>query len=220
MSLLILLPLFLTLALSLAVTYSVLKRKSLAQAICIQSASRLQENLRSPLEKLLHMNTQATALRTQRTIADDALAAAVSSGVPYAIAAAKAVQLGVILAQTAFRARQWALLTEAERIRSEGQRELRSRASRLPASGIQTPTYFFRALAVEPKPITSLTPNYKPVPLFERAQQTRLRFRVNLLNLFPELGEGLDFIQTTECSVTLQERDERWQIHILAAKAP
>ena len=166
------------------------------------------------------LNPHAETLRLQRTVADDSLAAAISSGVPYAIAAAKVAQTAVILAQIAFHARQLALLADAARLRSEGQRELRLRAGHLAARGIETPVFYSRALAVEPRPVTSLSPNYEPITMFRLGQQTRFRFHVDLLSEFPALRAGMNTTQKTECAVTLQERSDHWQIQILAAKAP
>src|SRR6185312_15160850 len=105
-SVMALLPLLLASAFALSTCFYVLKRKSLAQAICIQEATRLQTNLRTPLRYLIHMNPRAQTLRRRRQIADQNLRSALSSGVPYAIAIAEAADLEVIAEQVAFRARQ------------------------------------------------------------------------------------------------------------------
>ena len=206
----VLLPLILTLTLSLGLAFYVLKRKSLAQALCVSEAARLQENLRRPLRQLIRLNTRATTLRAQRRAADQALTAATLSGIPYAIAVAKAVQTAVIAEQVAFHLRQLALLSQAEGLRAEGRRSLRARAMHMGAQEFTARSFYHRALAVEPLPVDSLTPDYKTVPFFERAQQERFHFQVPLTK---------EWRQLTECSVTLQGESKQWDLRILAAKA-
>ncbi len=219
-SLLALAPFLASLCTVVGASLYILKRKSLAQAFCIHQASRLQAELKKPLRKLIRMNARATTLRTQRTAADNALQHALSSGVPYAIAAAQAVQTAVILQQLAFRAQQWALLAEAQRVRFQGQREMRHQVEGLAITSVQSRTFYFRPLAVEPQPISSLTPDYKPIGWFERGQSQEFRFDIDLLAHFPLAKAGLEFRQTTLCSVTLKQQEDDWQIQILAAKAP
>lgn len=216
-----LIPFFTTLLVCLGTCFFILKRKSLAQAICVQQASRIQHELSKPLTNLLRLNPRATTLRAQRQAADLALDSAIASGYPPAIAAAKAVQVAVILQQTALRTQQLALLMEAQRIRDQGQRDLRGRATALEATHIQAQTFYYRPLAVEPRPKISITPNYETIRFFEIGQQQRFRFAINLLGRSSQvLGFGFNPEQTTECSVTLKGQEEQWNLHILAAKAP
>jgi len=215
-----LVPLALSLTMALGVCLQILKRKSLAQAMCVQEAMQLQENLKKPLEKLMRLNKNARLLRQQRLAADRALQAAIASGVPYAIAAAKAVQLAVIAMQISLRSQQEALLLQADRTRRIAQQSFYQQAWRLGGRKIETPTYFFRALAVRPEPATSLTPDYVKVPFFEQAQQQRLRFELPLIRGWLARLQGRDFSQRTECSVTLKGENLRWEVAILAAKAP
>src|SRR4051812_42740243 len=67
-SLLALLPLFLTVLIALGAALFIFKKKSLAQAICVQQAARLQSDLSQTLEKLLRLNPRATSLRSQREL--------------------------------------------------------------------------------------------------------------------------------------------------------
>jgi hypothetical protein len=198
----------------------VMKKKAWAQAQCIQAASLMQKDLQKTLDRLLGLNPQATRLRTQRLLADRSLQAAISSGNPYAIAAAEAVQLAVILQQTALRAKQEALLMEAQRQRLHGYTNLYQRVRVLKAGHVDSRKYYWRSLAVEAKPAQSLTPNFEPLPAFTVMQQHRFRFAVNL---HPPFLTGLDiksFQQTTECAVSLRGRRRAWSLAILAANAP
>lgn len=220
MSLLATVPLLITLLTCLGATFYVLRRKSLAQSICVQQAARMQNDLAKPLEKLLKMNSHATNLRAARQAADDGVESARMSAYPPAIVAAQAIQTSVILQQTAFHAKQLALLAEAQRIRDEGQRELRSKVAKLQALQVQSQVFYYRPLAVEPRPTLSLSPNYETIPLFSSAQQQRYRYQIDLLAQFPGLHElGLSSKQLTECSVTLNDGGDSWDVQILAAKA-
>jgi hypothetical protein len=217
-SLLALVPFLVTLLTCVAAALYALKRKVLAQSICIQQAAQMQRDLSGPLQKLLHLNAKAASLRAARAKADVAVQTAEASGLVPAIAAAKAVETAVILRQTALRGQQLALLAEAQRIRDQGQRDLRLNAGKIGASHMDSRVYYYRPLAVQPRPPESLTPNYEPVPFFEQAQQHRFRFDVDLLGNFPTYME-LNTVQATECAVTLERKDEKWDIRILAAKA-
>ena len=219
-STMILIPLLLTLTFSLAMVFYILQNKSLAQSMCVQEAVRLQENLRKPLRELLRMNRQATILRAKREAADESLASATSSGVPYAIALAKAVQTAVIVEQIAFHARQLAWLAQAAELRSQGERTLQNRALRLHVEEFTSRTYYYRSLAVEPTPSDSLSPDYQPVPFFTTAQQQRFRYQVDLTYAWPTFKDNLAWRQPTECSATLEGEEQQWKVRILAVKAP
>lgn len=220
MSLLALVPLCAALIVALCSSFYFLKRKSLAQAHCIQQAAQMQNELKDTLDKLLRLNPRAKALRAQREAADSALKTAVSSANPYAIAAAQAYWTAVVLQQTALRAQQQALLTRAEGQRQSGHRRLRERLRPLRVSSVDSRSYYWRALAVEAHPPASLTPDYDPLPLFAYMQQHRFRFQVDLRPPFADGLRGLDLRQTTECSVTLKGEEKKWKVQVLAANAP
>jgi len=218
-SVLTLLPLFITLLVCVSAAFFIYRRKSLAQSICIQQAARMQNDLKTPLKKLLKMNPRATSLRAQRTQADANVTATEASGYPPAIAAARAQQTAVIAQQTEFHLEQLALLADAQRIRLEAETTLRMRVLPLQAEGVQSMAYYQRPLAVEPKPPLDLSPNYETVAEFTPLQQHRFRYLVDLISGFPrELG--LSARQVTECAVSLHPGEEdEWDIEILTAKA-
>jgi hypothetical protein len=219
-SLLALFPLLATLFVALGAALFVMKRKTLAQAICLQQATKMQEDLKLPLRKLLKLNPRATTLRARRQSADSNVRSATASAYPPAIAIAEAQQAEVILEQTVLQAQQLALLADAQQIREERQRELRDRARHLDAMYVHSQTYYFRPLAVEPKPELDLSPNYETVPLFTEAQQHRFSYDVDLLGHFPQaLGIDVQSVQKIACSVSLEERGDDWNLQILAAKA-
>lgn len=213
-------PLLMACTTGVGLTYFVLKRKSLAQSLCVNSAAKTQKELRVPLEKLLRMNPQAKTLRARRSQADLRLQQALMSGNPGAISAARLAQQVVILQQTAFHTKQIALFTDAARIRSQNERELRQRTTGLPALDFAAPRTG-QSLALEPRPFNSPSPDYFPVLGFESLQQQHFHFTIDVFREFPFLKNlKINPNQRTECSVTLKERNGEWGIQILAAKAP
>jgi hypothetical protein len=217
-SLLALVPVIATLFLCVAVALYAIKKKALAQAYCIRGGVRVQLELRRTLDALLKLNKPAARLRLRRLAADRKLASAAASANPYAIAAAKAVQTAVIMEQTAFRARQEALLKEAGRQRLEGWRELNSSVRGTAVDSAGSRTFYSRPLAVEAVPASSLTPDFVPFPGFAQAQQHRFDFRVSLI---PGMASRLIIpaaTQTTACSVTLTGKENAWTIRIVADK--
>ena len=221
MTLVALIPLLMAAVTGVGLTYFVLKRKSLAQSLCVSQAARTQRELKVPLEKLLRLNPRAATLRAKRLQAELRLQQALSTGNPAVIAAARTALQVVILEQSAFHGRQLALLAEAVRIRTRAGRELRSRTAKIPALRILSMHSAPNGLAVKAQPAGSPSPDYYPVANFASAQQHRFRFAINVLNRFPFLnkfaGNGN---QQTECSVTLSQEKGKWGIQILMAKAP
>lgn len=211
-SLLALIPLTAALVISLSAGLFMMKRKSLAQAHCVQQGALLQKELNGTLDKLLKLNRAATVLRRQRDLADKALKAAILLANPYAIAAARAAWTAVFLEQTALAAKQQALLRQADQQRNTGHRQLRDKLRELHVRNVTSRKYYWRSLAVEASPITSLTPDYKPLPGFKQWQQHRFRFEV-------PLDPYAKIIQATECSVSLTGKEKEWKVQILAANA-
>jgi hypothetical protein len=219
-SLIALVPLLAALFIALSAGLYFMKRKSLAQAHCVQQAAQLQTELKDTLDKLLRLNPKAKSLRTQRDLADKALQKAVASGNPYAIGAAKAYWTAVFLQQLALRSKQQALLARADQQRHSGHRQLRDRLRSLRVSAVNSRKYYWRSLAVEAFPLKSLTPNYEPLPLFSQFQQHRFRFEVDLRPKFASVLKGIDLRQITECSVTLKGEKRKWELQIVAANPP
>lgn len=210
-----LIPLVITVLTIAAAAQIAIRKKLRAQALCVSAATRLQYQLRETLIELTRLNPRATQLRVQRTKADHNLAQALASGNPYAIAAAKAVQTAVILAQTALRGRQQSLLLRAGAERRDHERQLESASRGLPGGKLSSRTYFVRALAVQPIPAGSLSPDYVPVAPFTALQRHEFRFDVNLGTwLTPQMVR-----QTTVCSASLRGKEKAWTPVITTASA-
>jgi hypothetical protein len=211
-TLLAILPLALTLVASLAYSYVALRKKSLAQSHCVQQASLLQRELKSTLESLLKLNKRAKTLRRQREIADKTFDVAVKSKIPQAIAAASAARTAVYLQQVELRGEQERLLHQADIQRGTGERQLRQKILPLRGRNLIAKKSYWRSLAVEAVPSDSLTPDYVPLPAFERFQQQKYRFDVPL--------DPYDkIVQATECSVSITGKENAWKVQILAANA-
>jgi hypothetical protein len=215
-----LVPLCMTLFVAVGACFFLFKRKSLAQSLCVQQAVRLQEDLGAVLDKLLRLNPRAKTLRRERSAAERAFQLSLQSGNPAAIASARAALLAVKLAQAALRSQQGRLLDQAEFARGKRPRELRGRLARLSVSGFRSRQYFHRALAVEPVPPGSDSPDYIPAQPFARLQQHRFDFRVDLTPPFlPGQWRIRDLVQPAACAATLQSEASKWRVQILAASA-
>lgn len=219
--LLVLAPVVMAILTALATLYFVLARKSAAQSACVQESARLQRELAGQMKALMALNRPAASLRRQREAADRALEAALASGYPPAIAAAAAVQRGVVLAQIALRARQEAILTAASLARTRRHRTLYARLRELRTSGFRAHPGPPRGLAVRAQPATSLTPDYEPVAAFEQHQQQRYEFRIGLSPPFlPDSWRSGAYTQPAACAVTLKGERQKWRVSILAVSAP
>ncbi|MGE4130808.1 MAG: hypothetical protein AB7F86_04175 [Bdellovibrionales bacterium] len=218
-SFLTLLPLMVTLAI-LAVGFSTIVYKRLrAQSACVAQTLTLQENLRKTLKELLRLNRPATQLRRARQAADEAARNALISGYAPAIAATRAVQAAVIAQQMVFRAKQLGILAQASKQRLEAQRDLTHQMAKIDGSVLQSKVYYWRALAVEPIPATSLTPDYQAAPQFESLQQHEFSFSINLEPSFLRRFNLPGLRQNIQCSITLTERGNQWPIRVLKASA-
>lgn len=218
-SLLSLVPLLFTLIAGLGLLLFAIRKKSMAQSLCVRAGLQMQTQLSHTLTDLLKMNPKAQALRKRRALADRQLQLAMLSGIPKAIALAQAAQKAVILEQLQLRTRQELKFSEAARIRIRHARELRSDLRVLQVKRMDSKLAYPRALAVRATPLTSLSPDYDPVPDFTKAQEHRFRFQVNLapdLKL-PMSMEG--YQQIIECSISLREEAHQWKPRILAASA-
>jgi hypothetical protein len=193
-----------------------IKKKLRAQALCVNSAANLQQELSKTLSKLMRLNPRATQLRAQRASADRAYFTALASANPYAIAATRAIRTGVILAQRALQAEQQRLLASSRLQRMQARQKLYADSRSLTQSAVRAQTYFVRGLAVDPVPSTSPTPDYLTTSQFSRHQQHLFEFEVDLSPKFWKQR----FIQTTTCSVSLNGTEGAWNPQVVAASAP
>lgn len=209
-TMLALIPLVMTLVASLAYGLIILRKKSLAQSHCVQQASIMQNELKGTLEALLKLNPRAKVLRRKKELTDRAFKAALKSKVPHLIAAAAAAKTAVYLEQAALRSAQEKLLRTADLQRTSGERRLRQKIRSLRVRNFAGKKSYWRSLAVEPVPAASLTPDYIPLPGFEKFQQHKFHFDV-------PLDPYEKIVQTTECKVSLSGKEKAWQVQILAA---
>lgn len=214
-----LIPLLVAAFAALATSLFVLQRKSLAQSVCVQSASALSQSLGQSLGELMALNTRARALRRQRTAAEAARAAALASLNGPALAAAEATLAAIQLAQMALDARQRTILMMARMTRQRGQADFRARAARLRGTRVTTEPRFAPALAVRARPPAELAPEYEEADDFSRRQRQTFAFD---LELTPAFARGLvtRATQRTACVTTLKRKANQWRNQIVEASAP
>ncbi len=189
--------------------FMIVKKKLWAQSLCVKAVLLLQSELKRDVEELLKLNPLARRLNQRRRKAEHAMRAAVKTGNPLSLKIAGAALVAVTAEQLALRARQEAIFLRADRRRERARSDL-VRASSRPVTGRR---YFHRSLALEPEPPAALTPEYKPVQEFTLAHQHRFRLTVELAPDFVRRS----FVQATECSASLEEKEGKWRGKIITA---
>lgn len=210
-------PLLMGLTLSVATALTMLRKKSLAQSLCVYHGLKMQDQLGDALTRLLKMNPEAQRLRRQRDQAEIRAMNARASGVPVAIAAAEAQRAAVIMQQIAFHQRQRLILSEAQSIRRQAQTQLSKDLRRPYFGSLNSQSYYHEALAVETQPKTSLSPDYVLVNPFSYLQQQKYEYTVNLNPPFLNILAGRNLKQKTRCSVSLENKEGKWSARILMA---
>lgn len=214
-----LLPLLLTLLVTLATFAGGLKRWTEMTSSCRISVLDGQAEMARLLIELESLNPQARSLQQARAVADQALAAARASKVAPAIAAAALHQRLVMGVQRRLRMKQEMLLARARGVPPgtpiKARRLARSLAVRLgprPWSG----------LAVRPVPANSDSPEFLPVPNFTQAQALQLKFQVDLLSEVPSWLKqwiGPKATLSSHCEATLNKEKNLWQAQLSADKS-
>jgi len=195
----------------------VLKKKMTLSSHCVHSVLMLQKDLRRPLTRLLALNKQASSLRLREKKARFQLKAALATGVPPVIAAAKARLLLITAKQLVLRAKQESLLMEA-RLRREQFHHLVLKNSAKAERHTGFPGES-SGLAVQARPPTSLSPDYEPTADF-RERQGQTYFITQKFSL-PALGFEAFFpwedpLRIKEsCSATLQRKGDRQWMPVL-----
>ncbi len=211
------LVLIFTLIGSFGVLSYVIKKKMTLSSHCVFQVLKLQKELAKPLTSLMKLNPQATRLRAQEALAKAQLAAAIATGTPPAIAAARARLLTVQQRQLVLKAKQELLLIEA-RVRREGFHNYwlprTSRVKRKTRFPGQSPS-----LAVQPKPLGSRSPSYEPTSDFSKSQAQSYTIHQAVIvpgfQIFTWALDSKDLSISYHCSATLKKQGERKWIPIL-----
>ena len=218
-----LLPVGITLLLLMAAWATVRLEYSRQMHICRESVLEVEAGLAKKLRDLIKLNPQAERLRSERKIAE--AAAAAGKPIPGVNIATEVYKDIVIARQILLSAKQAKLIYSATREAREKLGELRLHLGEERASYIVSPiseTHSFPFLAVQPTPKFTLSPNYEPLPGFERLQavSVRVTFRPkdylppSLERAFTKFGlvaKNSDWGSfSSECSATIEEEDGEW----------
>jgi len=227
-SLLALLPLLLAGAAVCAAGFLVLRTDGEARHTCRIELLRSQEQVAEELKKLLAMNHGARQLRTEREIAEKAVAIAPT---PPAKAAALAVLEAVKIRQVAYAVRQQALIlkakTESWSGPTQGARAVRgalneaqqrqseqSEKNSAPSLDLTTtPRPALFELTSSPK--ASLTPDYQPSRRFSEQQTMAIHWNLRVAALLPSWLRSLVFSTgitlRAQCLATLEKENDEWK---------
>lgn len=216
------LPVILSVMALLVATYVMFSRKLVAQRACIMTSIRGQSLMASRLNQLLALNPRAARLRRQKKIAQQALATAVLTGQPEAIATAKAALKLVRLQQVILRGRQQRLIFELKITAKENQLQIRTALYQHRAQHVFSRRSQPSLLALPP---AAVTPTYKPSPEFSALITARTTWRSPLPQFMKNLLRFLKAEQLApylpgQCAVTLVKGDwQRWHAQLRPDKS-
>jgi hypothetical protein len=168
------------------------------------------------MNQIVKMNKPAQALRRKREAAESRLADAIASGLPPAIATAKAELLAVISEQDSFALKQKAVLVSAVEDRARAPGNLKSNKS----DGVsQVLAHAFTpGLAVQATPLDSLTPDYIPRANFEKMQSEVFAYKQTLFTHLDAFLRGvlreqknIHWLKNFSCSATLEQWEDEWR---------
>jgi hypothetical protein len=207
-----LLPFFLALGFGFAAFSLAFKSYVQAQHRCRVHVLRAQHRMAGSLNKLLELNPRARTLRTERTAADRSVTAAASF--PPALAAAKAWQASVIALQLQLAAQQRTLLSTARMDGAQELSELNLESGRI---GVQLGGVPPTRLKVLARPMSDLSPDYEVVPVFEKAQEIRLTWKIPQRTYFKIAFKTIppnaskDFgVLSGACAATMKRLNGKW----------
>lgn len=217
-----LLPLIITTLWGLGTMSFVIKNAKQAEIACEKVAVSAQKKNLIHLKKILSLNPQATSLRQARALAKSQLAAALASGHPLAIVAAKAKLKAVTQAQTLLRAKQQAILTNSQWVTKSSTPTFLNQARGAGVTQAQLTERPRTGLALRATPKTSLTPNHEVPNDFARHQKISLSWKQDLFFGAPSwLTQwfGKHAYRRKTCSATLNQKEGlRWDVSLSEAK--
>lgn len=226
---LVLLPLFLTLVCALIGAMALLLLYEKNQHQCRTNLLGAQTKIAKPLQSLLQLNSEAAAIRVEIATAKAALAAALASLNPPAIAAAKARLNAAQMHKQTMIWRQQAILMQAKFFSMQNFYSTRHAfkeahsADRDALSKLMALTNY--SMQVEPAPLAVTKadklepPLYKVVNDFSNKQKITARWSCNL-----DIGDGqplhfwtpLSMKWSGSCAATLRQKGDTWEAILVA----
>lgn len=223
-------PLLLAGGLAVFCTFGFLKSDLATLNLCRASQLEVQNKVGRNLTKLLKMNPQALRLRIAQAKAEKALAAAIESGNPAAIAAAEAYLLTVQMRRQTLDGRQRALISTADLWLATGSTELQRNLRREwhrhsdPVSSWLQGTLQLSSASVPVLAVQGDLPEVAPVYLtkadFAEAQAWMQSWRVS----FRTVSWAQNFFKFTggfdrSCTTSLYPAGEGWDARMKKDKS-
>lgn len=219
LTLIVVLPLLLSLLAGSAFFARNLYQWNMMHHQCQSTVLQHQNELRGLLTKLLALNPKAKNLRLQKSMAQVALAAAIATGTPAAIAAAQKRLAQILSKQRLLDSHQKILIGLAQASVQKFKWRARKNLNYNNLKQHQPPGRFTYPLAVEPFPVKATAPVYKPVANFSNKQNIGLSFTWELKDWSFIAGIlELPSILKIECGSTLKQENNKWFTHLSVAK--
>ena len=220
--LLVLLPFLVTSLVFLGVLGLSLKHYHKGHRMCRQQLLETQDQLALVIERLVRLNPKSRTLRWKRMQAEKKWRLAQSTGRPAVIAAAAAHLSYVTAQQVRHQARQQKWIFMGRRIQWIGPSEFSSEVRREfkgKVRHLMPPKY---PLALQAKPLKSLTPDYQPLPHFEERQKASAHWSLSVRAILPPFLSTFVNAQRKiifQCSATIFRKEKKW-IPSLSADKP
>ncbi len=224
-SLIFLLPILVaTLTTVIAVT-QILVERSHALSTCRSEVIAIQKEMLNKKNKLQALNSSASRLRKELKAAKAMIVAA--AGIPPALAAATTYYRSVKARQSLLSLRQKAILYSARIMASSKIMNLKQKLSKRKTitkshglSRFDSP--WFPKLELDPRPRTSLTPDYKTPQNYSRRQNIEIAWTYDETSLLHEWI--IDRVQLPKplklaCGATIKRRNAKWTVVLSADKS-
>lgn len=220
-TLLVLLPLLLTVGAIVAVVLLSLKAYSFSHHACRSSLLEGQRQLAVPVNKLISLNPRAKNLRAARKKAEVALKAAMATANPKAVAAAKAALAIVKERQYSLRAQQNRLLMTAKHSarlsRFKAEKTIRKSGPAL-VKQVQVSSF---PIALYQSPFASITPDYLSKAPLESRQKAFARWQISLVVWIPKWLRSSGLLKVKpisgRCGASAQKEAGGWQAILINA---
>lgn len=215
-----LLPALVGLGLFLFASLGIMQFNLKSQQICRMGGLQGQRRVAPLLKELLGLNPKAIKLKTDETLAQARLAAAIFGGNPAAITAATARLEKIQAERRKLDSRQKTLIKESNRALYQQHRRTRGQVQRSLREGLSSFSYLkiesqlnsssAPELAVRPD-YSDVAPTYSTLEDFEEKQALAhsWQYRLRVRNSFQDFLDG-DIRWSPSCSVTLKKEGMSW----------
>ncbi len=216
MTLLLFVPLFISIFLLSFAFLLTLKNYNQAYFLCYKTGAKIQKTLQGSLKTLIRMNTQAGFLRLRRSVAEWRYKTSLISLEPVNILKARQALQEVKQSQKSFARKQEEILKQAQRKFQAQWTHFKFQSKKYMKKVKKT--FALPPLAVQKEPPDGDSPGYAPVQNFSENQKITISWVMDGFALLPRLLSeklGLKGVSTHHCSVSLEGSTRGFHIKLM-----